>query len=353
MVIGQNNVSFVANMVVQKRLMKVCHIYRKPQGDYFSIEKIFRQITVFLEGRITVVQKYAPHSRLSLRNVAKNFGAIRKVNSDVYHITGDVHYLVLGLPGRKTILTIHDCVFLYNTSGIKRRILTWFFLKWPVRHCHLITTISEKSKNEIIKYSGCSAGKVVVVPNPVGELFYYSKKAFNAARPELLFIGSTPNKNLERVIGALEGLSCHLTIVGKVNELHKQLLERAGVSYQQVSGLSEQALADVYAGCDIVLFPSVYEGFGLPVIEGQKSGRPVITSNISPMKEVAGDGACLVDPFNVVSIKEGIERIIRDKDYREALVENGFDNVKQFEASAIAEKYLHVYEQITSYQSFI
>ncbi len=110
--------------------MRISFIYRKPREGYFSIEKIFRQIASILNKQVSINHVYAKHSRLTLWNIVQNFNVIRKVTSEVYHITGDVHYLALCTPGKKTILTIHDCVFLYNTSGFKRWLLTWFFLNY-------------------------------------------------------------------------------------------------------------------------------------------------------------------------------------------------------------------------------
>lgn len=326
--------------------MNICLIFRHPRPSFFSIEKVFNQLIPSLKENCTLKEVYLPHRQIKPGNIWQNIKFVKQQKADVFHVTGDVHYLTMALPKRKTVLTIHDCVFVENTTGIKRKILKFFFLDWPVRHAAYITTISEKSKADIIKYTGCPAKKIQVIPNSINNNIYYKPKHFNGAKPVLLFIGTKPNKNLDRVLDALKNIPCLLHIIGNVSPETQVLIEKSGVDYTTESNISEQELAQAYSATDVVLFPSVYEGFGLPIIEGNKAGRVVVTSNLSPMTDIAADAACLVNPFDSTSIKNGILKVISDADYRTELINNGFENVKRYEVDTIAEQYFKLYKSV-------
>ncbi|HXO75527.1 MAG TPA: glycosyltransferase family 1 protein [Puia sp.] len=324
---------------------KVCFLLRKP-GRFFSIERIFQQLAPEIGQYMQVTRWEAPHATFTPAKIWANILSVRKSSAEVYHVTGDIHYIVLGLPRKRTLLTIHDCVFLYSATGLKRRLLKWILLDMPVRRSRLITTISEATKSDILKYTGCSPEKLVVIPDPVSDTIRYSETQFRREEPVLLFVGTTPNKNLLRVAKALHGISCRLDIVGRLSEEQQAALKENQIRYTQQAGLTDEEMAAKYTAADIVLFPSTFEGFGLPIVEGQKTGRPVITSDLSPMRDTAGPGACLVDPYDPASIREGILRVIGDEDYRGNLIKEGLQNVSRFSAETIAGAYIECYKKL-------
>lgn len=333
-------------------MVSICLIFRQPRAFYYSIEKIFRSVSAVLKPHLTIDEVVVTHSRLTPWNIFHNIYQVNSKKAKVYHITGDVHYLILGLPGKRTILTIHDCVFLYQGSRLKRLLLKKLLLDWPVRYSTAVTTISEYSRQDIIKNTACDPQKVTVIPNPVGEHFYFSQKEFESKCPVVLFVGTAPHKNLNRVAEALDGIPCILDILGQLSVEQKALLKNHGVKFKETTGLTEQQLADKYAAADFLLFPTLFEGFGLPIIEAQAAGRPVITSNMGPMNKVAGKGACLVDPYDVSSIRKAVLKVINDTEYYRELVNNGTENVKLFSVDKIAEQYKKLYTSILGKENY-
>ena len=137
-----------------------------------------------------------------------------------------------------------------------------------------------------------------------------------------------------------------MRIIGRLEDEHRASLVTHGVAFTSASGLSDAAMRDEYAKCDMLVFASTAEGFGMPILEAQAVGRPVVTSQVSSMPEVAGDAAELVDPFDIASIRAGVRRVIEDARHREALVARGFENVRRFSPQAIAAQYAALYREV-------
>lgn len=326
--------------------MRVTFYQRRPQSGDFSIERLFNDIRKALPKNIHKEVKISHfHSKGFFRRVYNIFEA-PFFQGDINHITGDVHFLTIFLSKKKTLLTIHDLVSVHRLYGWQRKIFFFFWYWLPLKRVAMVTVISESTKIELLKYVKISPGKIRVIYNCISDIFKPFQKEFNNVKPVILQIGTGSNKNIDRVIAALQGICCHLRIIGSLNEEQLSSLDAKKIEFSYDTNISDEKVYEEYCQCDVLIFVSTYEGFGLPIIEAQATGRPVITSNILSMAEVAGNTACLVDPFNVKSIKKGIHRIISDSTYREKLVKEGLKNAGRFEATKIAQSYSSIYHSI-------
>ena len=268
--------------------------------------------------------------------------------SDINHITGDVHFLSYFMNRKKTILSIMDCGSVVHSKGLKRDLYKYFWFTLPSKKVSSITVISEKTKEELLSVIDYPPEKIHVIPVCLNTQFTYERKSsFNKNNPQIMHIGTTQNKNLSRVCLALKDINCHLEIIGKLDETTElNRLKKYNISFSNSFALEQEQLIEKYLKTDILVFVSTYEGFGVPIIEAQSMGIPVITSNISPMIEVSGGSAALVNPYNIDEIKSAIYKITHDEEYRESLITNGLINAKKYHPEKVAAMFERLYSKL-------
>jgi glycosyltransferase involved in cell wall biosynthesis len=325
---------------------RVTYIFRKRIPTFFSIEKLFDALYAQLEksgARLSRLE--LPYVSTGISSVLRNVWFVaRHRKSRIVHITGDVHYAALLCPFYRTIITVHDCVVLQRGTGLKRLVMRMLWFGLPVRLASAVIVISEQTKKELMETVAVSEKKISVIPNFVDPAFEFSKREFAAEHPRILHVGTTPNKNLANVIAALRDTSCVLLIVGQIPEPTLLELRESNIRYENFVGIDHAAMTRLYRDADIISFPSTYEGFGMPILEGQAVGRPVLTSDLEPMRSVAGHGgALLVDPRSVDSIRAGFRSLIHSRALRDRLIAVGSANCRRFTIEAVAAKYLELY----------
>jgi glycosyltransferase involved in cell wall biosynthesis len=238
------------------------------------------------------------------------------------------------------IITVHDLSFEREPSlmGFRDRLVFRTIVPRSVRRAARVITVSERTKRDLVELYGTSEGKIVVVPNGVDPAFRPAAK--NGRGGYALLVGAVQaRKNPLAAAEAAASAGLPLVAVGPAKEpaLAREL-ERRGVTLKGY--VSREELAELYRGAACLLFPSRYEGFGLPVLEAMASGTPVVAADEPALREVAGDAAVFAPPEGLAG---GIEVALRE---RERLVAAGLERARLFSWEAAARRTLEVYREV-------
>ena len=285
------------------------------------------------------------------------------------------HYVLPPLVPCRAVVTIHDCIHLMFPQYLPSRLAHAYAranLWVAAKRAERIFTVSETSKADILRYCDVPAERIIVVYNAIDDRFAISpeteaiervRERYQLNGPFALYVGNIkPHKNLERLIDAFDLVRrggferLELLIIGdqisKYPRLRRAVDKHKLHKHVRFLGfVADDTLAALYRLATVFVFPSLYEGFGLPPLEAMASGTPVVTSNRSSLPEVVGDAAVLVDPYSAASIAEGIQRVLSDADLRRTLAARGLARAMEFSWEASVRRIHEVYMDVASQQS--
>jgi len=290
--------------------------------------------------------------------------ALRREGVTLFHAP---HYVLPPLVRCNSVVTIHDCIHLMFPQYLPNRIALAYArasIGIAARRATRVLTVSESSKRDILRFVDTQPDKIDVIYNAYDDRFGVEPREEDVIRVRerfqlhdefVLYAGNVkPHKNVERLIQAFHllrqrGLD-HLKLVIIGDEVSRYAALRRAVHKHQLHQhvrflgyLPEETLAVMYRLAGVFVFPSLYEGFGLPPLEAMASGTPVVTSNVSSLPEVAGDAAVLVDPYDPAAIADGIENVLTDERVRRELRKKGLERARQFSWEASVRRVRDIY----------
>lgn len=271
---------------------------------------------------------------------------LRRAGATVYH---SPYYLMPYRPGIPTVLTCYDIIPLLfpDYFSAPQRLMFRLAHGLALRAASVVLAISQATRNDLVQRLGAPASKVHVTPlaadahfrpQPLAEVDRV-RSAYGLSAPYVLYVGTNkPHKNLVRLVQAWAAVEpaageAWLVIAGHRDSRYPQAEQLVAALDARVCFIGPVADADLpalYSGASCFVFPSLYEGFGLPVLEAMACGTPVVCSSVSSLPEVAGDAALLFDPWNVESITGVLSQILRDVDLQADCRERGLQRAQHF-----------------------
>lgn len=293
---------------------------------------------------------------------------LNKENIDVYHVPQNGIGLNESILCKK-ISTIHDLIPYVMPETVGKGYLLKFIKEMPyiVEQSNAIITVSEWSKKDILKFFPIDENKIYVTPLAADEKYHpmnknqcqkYLLNKYNIDSHFILYIGGfSSRKNVKSIIDAFSNLYYSLNtpytlvIVGAYrddSEILRGLSNNLTIKRKiKFTGFApDEDLPILYNGCDLFVYPSYYEGFGLPPLEAMSCGTPVITSNITSIPEVVGDAGILIDPYNETQLEKAMFNVLQNEDLRNDLSKKGLNRSKLFNWENTAKNTLKVYENV-------
>jgi glycosyltransferase involved in cell wall biosynthesis len=293
---------------------------------------------------------------------------LKKYQINLYHgLSNELPFEFFKSKNIKWVVTIHDIAFLYFKKDyfIVDRIIQYYKIKYSCQKADLIIAISEFTKKDICRRFNIIADKVQVLYQTVQDIFKvkYQREEilqtlglYHLPTHFYLYVGSiTERKNLITAISAWQSLpetyQIPFVIIGGSNRNYRKklikeikLLSEENQNKILFRTVENNHLPLIYQRASIFIYPSFFEGFGIPVLEALYSGTPVITSKTSSLPEVAGPGAYLIDPSSSKELRDGIIYFMSNHESREKSIEAGYEHIKKFHAEELSSRLLKIYQ---------
>ncbi len=346
----------------------IAAISRRPEAERYLfrvyVPAAERGALPALPPRFEIVEEDSPG--YSIAELTRFAWRLRRDRLDLFHAT---HYVIPPLARARAVVTIHDIIHVLYPQFLPSRAALLYarvMIRRALRRADRIITVSYNSKRDLVDYFGIAPSRVEVIYNGVAGIFRADvpraerdrvAEKYALPRPYLLFLGGEkPHKNVRNVLRAYAearratALPHSLVLAGPMPTNRSRvealiaaldlepLVRRPGV-------VPEEDLPGLFAGADAFLYPTLYEGFGLPVAEAMACGVPVLTSSTSALQEIAGGYAYLVDPMDVDAIARGITDLATDPSRRAEFAELGRRRAADFSWDHAAEQTLRVYAE--------
>jgi len=360
-----DNQSSKSHKIVTENLVKnILKIDKK--NEYYLIHSQKSNHPIYKLGAKEII---IPANKLKLFKLYRKLfiinNLIKKYKLELVHEPSPILPII---SGTHFIATVHDIIPLLFPKIVSTRLKIYFqlFFKYQVKRASHLIAVSNYTKNDIIKFLKIPKHKISVVYNGVDKQYKllnkslckkFLQKKYKIPKNFLLYVGTLdPRKNVRLILLAFEKLKRHfpllkLVIVGKndwKNYEIVKIIKQLGIQDKVIftGFVPDEELPSFYNSAAVFVFPSLYEGFGLPPLEAMACGCPVITSNTSSLPEVVGDAGIMVNPHDIKGLANAIEKVLTNKKLRQQMIKNGLKQAKKFSWEKCAKETLKVYEKV-------